>query len=358
MKNCSKQELKKILLEKKLPSHDDILQLCDSVSEFLDTEITWYRQACDIGAPGCLLDFQSGDLPTIVVPDLHGRGHFLFDIINFKLPHDFLKGKSSVSKASSCRKSGLTVLKALEKGLIRLIFVGDILHTERNTKTRWLLAQEDYIQENFTGEAMSAEMAESLSLWYGVFYLKQSFPENCHILKGNHENILNASVNGDFSFRKFANEGAMVKAFVQEYYGDDVIYMIHCVEDALPLVVVTNQCVISHAEPYSGFSKEKIINGKKYPNVVSGLTWTDNDQAQENSVINVIKNLAAGENIDDYVYLGGHRCVTGKYEYRQNGRFIQIHNPGEENVALVYLGRKFNPEYDLVSVSSCKDKKK
>ena len=204
-----KKELKNILKEKKIPSHDDLLKLADSVSTILESEVTYYRQPASGGVTGSLLDFQSNDLPAVVVPDLHGRADFLLNIINYRLPKRFA-GKA------------VSVFKALEKGLIRLIFVGDILHTERNTKIRWRLAEKDFNNNIFSGPAMSEEMAESLSLWEGLFSLKAVFPEFCHILKGNHENIMNISSNGDFSFRKYANEGAMVKAFIQDYYGDDI----------------------------------------------------------------------------------------------------------------------------------------
>ena len=50
------------------------------------------------------------------------------------------------------------------------------------------------------------------------------------------------------------------------------------------------------------------------------------------------------------MYLGGHRCVKTLYELRQNGLYVQIHNPGNENVALIYKDKKFNPDEDIVGV--------
>lgn len=358
MKIDSKNVIEKVLIDKVLPSHDFLMELTDTVSTILEEEITEYRQAASNESAGSLLDFQNNDLPTIVVPDLHGRTEFLYNIINYSLPKKFLKSGaifdaedfSDSKERLQWDGSALTVYEALEKGLVRLIFVGDILHTEKNTKMRWLLAQTDFFNENYTGPSMTSEMEESLALWCGVFMLKQAFPSNCHILKGNHENIYNASTDGDYAFKKYSNEGAMVKAFIQEYYGDDILYMIHCVEAALPLVVVGNNYVISHAEPREPFTKEQIIDGRLSARVVAGLTWTDNDEAEDGSVLQVIKNLSNKEDVSDYVYLGGHRCVKNTYELRQNGLYIQIHNPSKQNISLVYNDRKFNPDKDIVGV--------
>ena len=339
MERKLKKQIKNILKEKKLPSHEFILNLASDVSEILEKEVTDYRQKSSDEMPGSLLDFQKDNISMVVVPDLHGRPDFLFNILNFKLPKKII-GKS------------LSVFKALKKGIIRLIFVGDILHTEKNSKLRWLLAQEDFFDGDVKGPSMMREMAESLSLWCGIFMLKQAFPQYCHILKGNHENILNASSDGDYGFRKYANEGAMVKAFIQDYYGDDVLYMIHCVEKALPLVVIGKKCVISHAEPKSAFTKEQIINARLDGEVIAGLTWTDNNEAEDGSVESVIRSLSDNEDISNYVYLGGHRCVSSKYECRQNGLYIQIHNPSNQNVALVNNNsdKRFNPDKDIVGV--------
>ena len=58
--------------------------------------------------------------------------------------------------------------------------------------------------------------------------------------------------------------------------------------------------------------------------------------------------------IANYVYFGGHRPVKENYRLRQNGKFIQIHNPKLQNIVLVRPDRKFNPETDIVSVSKFK----
>lgn len=325
--------IKATLTEKVIPSYNVIFDIANEVTDLLMAEKTDYRPSASDGSPGGLLDFQQDLLPVIVVPDLHARPFFLLNILKYKL------------------SDGDSVFDSLKKKKIRLIFVGDILHTEKNTYERWEAASLEFQEGLYTGPAISAEMQEGLSLLCGLMQLKLMFPENCHILKGNHENIYNHTGDGDYGFRKYADEGNMCRLFIQEYYGDDILYMIHMFEKNLPLMFLGNKCLVSHAEPLSAYKKEEIINARLDAEIVAGLTWTENDAASEGSVKNTILNLINQDDTGDYVYLGGHRPVKEKYRCRQNGLYIQIHNPEMQNVALVRSDRKFNPDTDIVEVA-------
>ncbi len=333
------QTVKKILTSSVLPFYDSFFPLLNEASEILESEKTEYRPCASDNSAGSLLDFHNDNLPLIVIPDLHARPYFLMNILDYPIFED------------------ATIFEALEAGRIRLLSVGDILHTERNTRERWAAAAVEFKNDIFTGPALSAEMQEGLCLLEGILYLKSKFPEYVHILKGNHENILNTTGNGDFAFRKFADEGEMGMVFVQDYYGDDILYLINCVEKNLPLVYFGKNCVVSHAEPFKPYTKNQIVDAKLIEGVVGGLTWTDNGEAKEGSAIGIIENLCCatqdftGE-IGDYVYLGGHRPVAGNYRLLQNGCFIQIHNPGRQNVAFVKPDKKFNPDTDLIEVAN------
>jgi len=322
-----------LLQANEIPLYDTIYDILDKVSELLENETGAYRPASKDGAPGSLIKLNDKSVPMIVVPDLHARPDFLLNILNYKLQKDN------------------TVFHLLWEKKLDIVFVGDILHSERNTVERWQQAEEEFEQGLFTGPAMSMEMKNGLSLLCGLLKLKECFPENCHILKGNHENIMNVTGNGDFSFVKYADEGEMCKIFIQEYYGDDILYLIHCVEKSLPLVVFGSKCVVSHAEPSWTFSEEEIINARLGKGIVEGLTWTANGDAEEGSVEGIIEFLAGKEKVSEYVYIGGHRPVAGKYNLRQNGAYIQIHNPSQQNVAVVNSLKKFNPETDIFEVS-------
>ena len=182
-----------------------------------------------------------------------------------------------------------------------------------------------------------------------ILKLKLSCPENFHCLKGNHENILNEEGRGNHPFYKMAAEGEMFYQFMSEQYDDAVIYILSCLEHALPLCAVFPNLVISHAEPFFELTRSKIINYRKFPEVTLALTWTANGEAKKDSVSESIKNLL-GKNCENAVWIGGHRPVKNKYGLRQNGKYVQIHNPDEENIAVVKPDRKFNPETDILRV--------
>lgn len=332
MNDCLK-DLQKILSNSSLPDYEDLRTLAENYSEVLENEITGFRSAADNGAPGSLLDFQSSNLPVIVVPDIHARPYFLWNILNYKL-----------------EKLDCTVFEALQSEKIIVVCVGDALHSEKMTRTRWIFAEKEMEEGNIQGSAMTEEMTEGLAVVCGLMKLKLLFPDNFHFLKGNHENVLNQTANGDFSFRKYSDEGHMVMQFIRLYYGEDILFLLHCAEEAMPLIAVGSNCVISHAEPRLGYTKAQLINARNDSSIVAGLTWTDNGEARENSASIIIKELAEDGIGKDFVYFGGHRPVQGNYRLLQSGTFIQIHNPSLQNIAVVNVEKRFNPDEDIKNV--------
>ncbi|MCR5494066.1 MAG: hypothetical protein K6F15_00355 [Treponema sp.] len=321
-----------------LPSHDYLFELADKVSTLLENERASYRPLDQNGQPGAFLDFTKTEesLPLIIVPDLHARAYFLENILNYRLPEKFFSNTP-------------TILEALSKKEIRIICVGDLLHSEMRGRDRWLLALEDFLEENYTGQAMTEEMQEGLTLLSAIMELKCTFPEGFHVLKGNHENIMNERGEGNFPFRKFADEGEMVFRFMQEYYGDDVLMVLSAFEKALPLLAAFPDCLISHAEPATNYSKERIINGMHDSELIKGLTWTPNDEAEQNSCSLMIEEFTGNK---DALYFGGHRPIRGTCTYRQGGKYIQIHNPEREFITLLLPGRIFDPDTDIIDVEN------
>lgn len=324
-----------------LPSHDELFELSDKACMVLENENESYRPKNKEGFCGGLIDFSAQRKPLILIPDLHGRPEFLKNILEVSLPplKDFWDAPTSV-------------LNLLEDKKICMVFVGDAMHTEKTTVYRWCEAQSDFEKGIFTGEAMSAEMAENLTLLCGLMKLKISFPEDFHFLKGNHENITNRNTGGDFAFRKYADEGNMVKYFIRDFYGDDILYMISCFEDALPLMFAGQKILVSHAEPIKGFSRKQVINSRLDPKVVEGLTWTDNDNAFEDSCRIMFQEFFGKENAATSYFFGGHRPVQENYKIRQNGSFIQFHNPLKQNIIFLKPDKEFNPKEDIINVST------
>lgn len=325
-----------------LPDHDYLFSVADSAASVLENEICSYRPASDFNTLGGLLDFSGGEkLPLVIVPDLHARSYFLRNILNFTLPESFACSEINGGK------TGISIFQALEEDKIRLVFVGDLLHSELRGRLRWMEALKDFDRGNYNGESMTAEMSEGLTLFSMIMELKIAFPANVHILKGNHENIMNVRGPGDFPFRKFANEGEMVKDFMVSVYGDDVLMVISCFEKNLPLAAVFPECVVSHAEPARAFSRQELINGMDSDEVILGLTWTENNAAKDGSVKKMLESLT--ENPDS-LYFGGHRPIQGNYSLRQNGKYVQIHNPDRQNIVLVYKDRPIDLDANIVQV--------
>ena len=394
------KKLKVLSFGENLPEHGYLFSLADKCSLLLEKEVTWYRAASRDGRAGGLLDFTSNAIclaneklrracgedafsdqqektcfdrqetsfrdqqeisvngnpetcrleasflghrekPLILVPDLHARSYFLMHILDFILPADFLAEPA---------KAGITVFEALKNNLVNLVCVGDLLHSELRGKRRWLCAYEEFENGEYCGPCMTEEMQEGLSLLCMVMELKCAFPENFHILKGNHENILNESEDGNYSFGKFANEGEMCRAFMEEKYGDDVLYVISCFEKALPLFAAFDSCIVSHGEPARAFSREELVEGLSNPELIKALTWTENGASMPGSVIAMLSIFVNYRRYNFPRYFGGHRPVRGKYALRQNGNYVQFHNPDEENIVLISGNVEFNPDRDIVSV--------
>ncbi|MCQ2576589.1 MAG: metallophosphoesterase [Treponema sp.] len=321
-----------------LPSYETLYETASKASDLLEKEITAYRPAADNGKAGSLLEF--GSLPVIVVPDIHARKEFLTNILKFSLPKDFTQ---------TSRK--FTVEQAMKQNKLLVICVGDGIHNELN-KERWLKIQSEFEDLNFEGSAMKEEMSESLQTLQKLMELKIKYPENFHFLKGNHENILNENTGGDFAFLKFADEGLMVRTFISNYYGDDILYLISCYEKALPLLAYGSNYVVSHAEPVCPYTRDLLINARMYDIVVNGLIWTKNEDvpAGENTAEVMMEHLLKKDKIKEAVHFTGHRPVSGDYALRQKGKIIQLHNPRRQNIALVYADRIFDPETMIVSV--------
>ncbi|MBR6914154.1 MAG: hypothetical protein IKN34_10235 [Treponema sp.] len=355
-----RNQIIEFLDRQELPEYDSFVSLCNSATSVLKNEDSSYRIADSSGMPGGLIDFNSDkfcDIPALIVPDLHARGYFVRDLLDFVVP-GFEK----------------TVLTLLAEKKIIVCCVGDIFHAESRARERWADAYEDFCAYYYDGEepsrfsesrAMYEEMRENLSLLEIILFLKKCFPENFHVLKGNHENIKNATyspdINMDFGnrgFRKFCEEGNMCCEFIKIFYDDVVLHSISGFESMLPICALFKNCVVSHAEPSRVFSRREIVDGLNSDEVVFGLTWTANDTVMEQTVDGTMKSLYKGRILKVFsnplknsVWIGGHRPVLDVYLTRQNGRFIQIHNPDCEYVSLVLPGKKFNPDSDIYDVS-------
>lgn len=322
-----------------MPDYNSMVEKLDRCVSLLENEDSGYRpkEKSEKKYSGGLICFnnENSQKPVIVIPDIHARADFLLNVLKLNI---------------EAGNEKMSVLQALEKDLIYVVCAGDLFHSELRGFNRWRKAFAEYKSGDILSTSMQEEMKENLAVLQIVMDLKLAFPAGFHVLKGNHENVLNEEGHGNHPFYKMAAEGEMFYSFLREQYDDALIYLWSCFEHSLPVCAVFKNLVVSHAEPAFNMNKTKIINYRKHPEVILGLTWTDNGQAKTSSVSKTIKSLV-NKNCRDVIWIGGHRPVNGKYALRQRGKYIQLHNPNEQNIAFVVPDRKFNPETDITSVT-------
>ena len=107
-----KSEIYNFYCSKKFPDFSFLLELLDRALSLLECEDVRYRPKEKEGEKlsGGLLDFCrdrsfSGEVkPVIVVPDLHARGYFLWNVLNFEIELDDF---GEVGKSSAGKKGGI-----------------------------------------------------------------------------------------------------------------------------------------------------------------------------------------------------------------------------------------------------------
>jgi hypothetical protein len=327
-----RDRLLEILLRKTPPDPEAYMELLERVQEVLDNEDETVRPKDTEGLPGGLVRLKE-EVTTMIVPDLHARMDFLFSVF----VHD---------------DEGETVLDKLGRGDIQLVCVGDGFHAERRAKNRWALAFDEYRTGFKKHDMMDAEMKESLGVMEMVMEAKCRFPDCFHFLKGNHENIANEEGEGNHPFRKFSYEGIMVFEWVTKFFGEEFVGSYYEFEKALPLLAAGRNFLVSHAEPVRAFEPQEVIEYRQESDVVEGLTWTANDDAEPDSVETMLESYLTCQPEDSCYYFGGHRPVHGLYHARAGGRYIQIHNPDRFAVARIRPVGEIDPERDIIEIEN------
>ena len=318
-----------------LPDPGEYQNLLEEVLITYSNENEMARPRDDKGVPGGLIYLH--EIPTIVVPDLHARMDFFLSILLHQTPQTKDRGLQG------------TILGALSRGEVQIVCVGDGFHSEARAAERWFLAYREFTSGFRSHVAMDAEMRESLGLMEMVIATKIAYPHHFHYLKGNHDNIANEEGQGNYPFGKFVHEGAMVALYVKRFYGTRWLKTYYNFEKCLPVLAVGTSFLVTHGEPRNLFVKDHIINYRRHPEVIYGLTWTDNDAAKLNAVSDMISHYLSADKREVGFIIGGHRPVSGRFRLRAKGRYVQIHNPEQFNVALIG-GDKFDPKLDVIEV--------
>ncbi len=304
-----------------------------AAGDLLASESPEYRPRASDGAAGGLVELDPERI-TVIVPDIHARMDLVLRVLSHR-------------PESADRDEQLLTL--LQSGEAQLVCVGDYVHAESRAYGRWRNAFEEFSGGYLEHEAMDAEMRESLGTVEILLELKRALPDAVHLLKGNHENISNEEGSGNLPFGKFAYEGAMVAAYMEQFYGDEVLEAFARVEHLYPLLAVGPHFLVTHAEPQAFYSRSDVIEYRNKPEVVFGLTWTPNDGAEAGSVEQMLSHYLG---TTDALHFGGHRPVRGAYAVRAEGRYVQLHNPDAEIIAVLAPERPIELSRDVIILNS------
>jgi SulP family sulfate permease len=208
--------------------------------------------------------------PVLIVSDSHAQRNALGKLL----------GQTYIGESTN--------LASIVRGKLQVLLLGDVLHSE--SKSRWQAVSDEFVTQ-FASEgdevgptpSMDREMANSFGLAAMILTLQRSAP-GVHLLKGNHDNLLNASTQGNGEIIKHASwpgEGEIARAWTVLRFGSSFAGKYANWENRLPIFAIYHdrddglKFVASHTEPNKAYTLEQIK--QRTDEVVFGLTWTRNE---------------------------------------------------------------------------------
>ncbi len=316
-----------------VPEKHDFLDVISEVNFMLENENIVIRPRDKNFLPGGLINLKK-NIPTLLIPDLHARADLFLNIMFCEDYH------------------GNTVLENLYSDKVQVVAMGDGMHGEARSAERWMRAFKEYKNEYKSHSFIDEEMFESFSLMKNIMMVKSFFPENFHYIKGNHDNILNENGNGNFPFAKYSYEGAMVEFYVRKFYGEFFLNEYSRFEKNLPVFCIGRNFLVSHAQPQRAFMPNEIINYRENPEVITGMTWTDNGASEKGSVDSMINLYLKNKNFKNKYYFGGHRPVKNLYNIMQDDNYVQIHNPAKFIIAYLKPDAEIDLDSDIIEITN------
>lgn len=243
------------------------------------------------------------NMQTLVIPDVHSRRQELLQLLQ------------------QSDASGVSNLDKVLSGRLQLVVLGDLVHSEDSS--RW----EGIVNELKADrrEALDRELADSLGTVALVLMLKARSPKNVHWLRGNHDAVKeNVYKYTDYG----GGEGALVRGYIEEKFGENFVDSYARLEKQLPLMArLKGRMLISHSEPGASLSEEEVL--VKTGAAVHGLTW-----ARENGTYSrqALKNILGTE---DGLYIAGHTPQRAGLEVLPESRLLLINDPGKLHCLLI-----------------------
>ncbi len=296
---------------------------------------------------------QLPDLPTIIIPDLHARRAMLVSILGTHLAEGLYAGKQ--------------VFDLLQQGLINVICVGDIVHSEE--RSDWVINNDG----EWTPELLEKEMVRSLGAGTMIMYLKVQYPEHFHCLRGNHDDIAGELAE---DFRKFVGlkfdennellfvdgrpvvtgdkgESKLVRDWVlaRDGWGQPFLQTWARFERSLPLLAWSTYYVISHTPPLVPLSETEIRDASRSREI--SLELTSRRGIDEAAICGTLDNLGLKDRVERWFH--GHSQVPpevngGKYEESLDGLVVRLNSPKQHVFAYVPAAndeRRFDPTRDV-----------
>jgi hypothetical protein len=178
----------------------------------------------DEGEPGGLIELPA-EVRPIIIGDLHANLKNLIAIID----HDGNRADFESGKAS-------------------LVLIGDAVHDDRTGFMR--------------------ETTGSVAILDYIIRLIAEHPKNVYYIRGNHDTF-------DPRLRKSGiAQGAEFRDALVEAHGEDFAVAIGRFFESLPVFIIGEGFVITHAgPPRGGLVREELINIKRYPEKYHQLMW-------------------------------------------------------------------------------------
>lgn len=324
------QILVDILNNKNIPEIDFFKNITKLAIQTLNNEDENIRPKDKNNISGGLINLTQFDR-VLIVPDLHARRTFFKKILTFK------------------KRLAKNLLEELEYGNTALLCLGDGVHGEANFATRWIKAYEEFKKNFQDSPNMDIEISDSFNLMISIMLLKIRYTNKFHFLKGNHENIYNETGNGNYAFAKYANEGFMVLLYFKKRYDEELLSLYSQFEKSLPIFTVGKNFLASHAEPMMFVPYEKIVNYREYPEIIESFTWTDNHSSIRGTIDSFLDYYIPNNNEWTY-YFGGHRPIKDKYFLINSDRYVQIHNPQKDIIALIDQHKNIDLDNDIIEI--------
>lgn len=183
------------------------------------------RPTSSTGIPGGLLDYSADTRPVLVVGDLHGA----VDNLNAIIDHNGNRDR-------------------LAAGELLVVILGDGVHNDQ------------------TGQMK--EMESSLLVLEELFGLILRYGQNVIYIRGNHdtfdENIAKSAV----------KQGLELRNYLDAHRGPEYVAAVDRFFEALPMFIIGNGYVITHAGPVRhGCTRQELIDVKDNPDYYRQLLW-------------------------------------------------------------------------------------